>query len=159
MSSKSILKRYVFWLSYYIVYCVILTDFTHLTLNRMAAISETAFSNAFTWMESFAFRLKFYWSLLPSVQLTISPCWFRQWLGAELATIHYLNQCLPSSLTPICGARGRWVNLRGHCIQGSVWIRSHTRLNAHIALKFGRRLYVLLSIWIWCASIAAHIPW
>ena len=27
------------------------------------------------------------------------------------ATSHYLNQCRPSSLTRICGTRGRWVNV------------------------------------------------
>ena len=35
--------------------------------------------------------------------------WFRLWLGAEQATSHYLNKCLPSSLTHICGTRGIWV--------------------------------------------------
>ena len=30
--------------------------------------------------------------------------WHRQ------ATSHYLNQCWPSSVTHICGTRGRWVN-------------------------------------------------
>ena len=31
----------------------------------------------------FVFWLKYHWSLLPSVQLTISPHWFRWWLGTE----------------------------------------------------------------------------
>ena len=58
----------------------------------------------------FVFWFEFHWSLFPRVQLTMSQHWFRKWLGAEQAASHYLNQCLGSSLTHICGTRGRWVN-------------------------------------------------
>ena len=76
----------------------------------MAAISQTIFPDAFFWMKSFVFWLKFHWSVFLRVQLTISQRWFRWWLGADQATSHYLNQCWPSSLTHICSTRGRWVN-------------------------------------------------
>ena len=56
------------------------------------------------------FWFKFHWNLFPGVQMTISQHWFRQWLGAEHATNHCLSQCWSSSLTYICGTRGRWVN-------------------------------------------------
>ena len=36
----------------------------------MAAILQTIFSDVFSWMKSFVFRLKFHWSLSPRVQLT-----------------------------------------------------------------------------------------
>ena len=36
---------------------------THLPLDKMAAISQTIFSGAFSWMKSFIFWLKFHWSL------------------------------------------------------------------------------------------------
>ena len=36
----------------------------------MAAISQTIFSDAFSWMKSFVFSLKFYWSLFLRLQLT-----------------------------------------------------------------------------------------
>ena len=58
----------------------------------MDAIFQTTFSIGFYWMEMHEFRFKFHWSLLLSVQLTISQHWFRQWLGADQATSHYLNQ-------------------------------------------------------------------
>ena len=58
----------------------------------MDAISQTIFSGAFSWMRKFEFRLKFHWSLFLRVQLTIFQHWFRQWLGADQATSHYLNQ-------------------------------------------------------------------
>ena len=34
---------------------------------KMYAISQTTFSNAFSWMKMFEFRLKFHWSLFPRV--------------------------------------------------------------------------------------------
>ena len=48
---------------------------THLPLRKMAAISLTTFSNAFSWMKSFVFRFRFHWSLFLRVQLTISQQW------------------------------------------------------------------------------------
>ena len=46
-------------------------------LDKMAAISQTIFSDAFSWMKNFEFWLKFHWSLFPRAQLTISQHWFR----------------------------------------------------------------------------------
>ena len=50
---------------------------THLTLDKMAAISQKIFSVAFSWMKSSVFWLKFPWSLFLRVQLTITQHWFR----------------------------------------------------------------------------------
>ena len=55
------------------------------------------------------FFFKFRWSWFLRVQLTKSQHWFRKWLGADQATSHYLNQWWPTSLTHICGTRGRLV--------------------------------------------------
>ena len=41
---------------------------THLPLDKMAAISQTTFSNAFSWIKIYEFRLKLHWSLLIRVQ-------------------------------------------------------------------------------------------
>ena len=65
---------------------------THWGRDKMAAISQTMFSNAFSWMKIYKFRLGFHWSLFPRVQLTISQHWFRLWLDAVQATSNYLNQ-------------------------------------------------------------------
>ena len=40
-------------------------------------IWQTIFSDAFSWMKSFLFWLKFHWSLFVRIQLTISQYWFR----------------------------------------------------------------------------------
>ena len=58
----------------------IINDLTHLTLDKMDAIPQIIFSDAFSWMKRFVFWLKFHWSLFLRVQLTISQHWFRQWL-------------------------------------------------------------------------------
>ena len=50
---------------------------THWGREKMAAIFQTTFSSAFSWMKMFKFRLKFHWSLFPRVQLTIFQHWFR----------------------------------------------------------------------------------
>ena len=103
---------------------VLLTRFNHYTNNvncsrvkfqfyhieaeikKMAAISQTTLSNAFSWMKMLEFRLKFHWSLFLSAQLTIFQHWFRWWLGADQSTSYYLNQWW--LLTHICVTRPQW---------------------------------------------------
>ena len=46
-------------------------------LDKMAAISQTIFSDAFSWMEIFVFWFNFHWSFFLWVQLTIHQHWFR----------------------------------------------------------------------------------
>ena len=50
---------------------------THWGRDKMAAFSQTAFSNAFSSMKIFEFWLQFHRSLFPRVQLTIFQHWFR----------------------------------------------------------------------------------
>ena len=60
------------------------------------------------------FRFKFHWNLFPRFQLTTFHHWFRQWLGADQATSHYLDQWWPCLLTHICVNRPQWVNKATH---------------------------------------------
>ena len=70
-------------------------ELTHWGRDKMADIFQTIFSNAFSWRKMLEFRSIFHWSLFLRVQLTIFLHWFRQWLGADQATSHYLSQwCL-----------------------------------------------------------------
>ena len=82
---------------------------THWGWDKMAAVSQMTFSNAFSWMGSLGFWFEFHWILFLGVQLTITQHWFRQWLGANQATSHYLNQYCPDSLMHKCSTRGKWV--------------------------------------------------
>ena len=50
---------------------------THWGRDKMDAISQTTFSNAFSWMKMCEFWLTFQWSLFLGVQLTIFEHWFR----------------------------------------------------------------------------------
>ena len=71
----------------------------------MAAIFQTTFSSAFSWMKMFEFRFIYHWSLFPRAQFTIFQHWFRLWLAVGEATSHYLNQwcsvywCIYASLS------------------------------------------------------------
>ena len=65
---------------------------THWGRDKTVDISQTTFSNAFSWMKICEFRLIFHWSLFLRDQLTIFQHLFRKWLGAGQATSHYLNQ-------------------------------------------------------------------
>ena len=82
---------------------------THLPLDKMAAISQTTVSIAFSWIKILEFLFNFHWKLFLRVWLTINQHWFRLWLGTEQVTSHYLNQCWPCSPMHICSTRGRWV--------------------------------------------------
>ena len=62
---------------------------THWGRDNMVTIYQTAFSNEFSSMGMYRFRLRFRWSLFPRVQLTIFPnmalviewcSWFRQYV-------------------------------------------------------------------------------
>ena len=50
---------------------------THWGRDKMAAIFQTTYSNGFSWMKMYGFRLTFHWSLFLGVQLTIFQHWFR----------------------------------------------------------------------------------
>ena len=64
---------------------------THLPWTTcMAAISQTIFSDASSWLKSFVFWLKFQWSLFLRVQLTIIQHW----------SSNYLNQCIIAITRP-----------------------------------------------------------
>ena len=68
------------------------TCLTHWGRDKMAAILQKTFSNAFSWIKMYEFQFKFHLSLLLRVQLTIFHHWFRQWLGTNQVPSHYLNQ-------------------------------------------------------------------
>ena len=58
-------------------YCSSLIVLTHWGQDKMAAIFQKTFSNAFSWMKMYKFRLRFHWSFFPRVQITIFDHCFR----------------------------------------------------------------------------------
>ena len=104
----------------------VVTQFTDSSpLDKMTAISQTTFSNKFSWMKSFVFWLEFHLTLSLRVQLTISEHWFREWLGAEQVTSHYLNQCWSSSPTHTCSTKGGAGVLKAQSSKFSEWSQHH----------------------------------
>ena len=50
---------------------------THWGWDKTPAIFQATFSNAFSWMEMYKFRLRFHWYLFTRVQLIVFQYWFR----------------------------------------------------------------------------------
>ena len=64
------------------IYCIVspqmsILQLTHWGRDKMAATSQTTFSNAFSWVKMYEFGLKLHWSLFLGVQLTIFHHWVR----------------------------------------------------------------------------------
>ena len=77
----------------------------------MDAISQTTFSNAFSWMKMFEYRLKFHWSLFLRVQLTISQPALVQIMAWRRPGDKPLSGPMMVRLpTHICVTRPQWVN-------------------------------------------------
>ena len=53
-------------------YSVAFPSLTHWGRDKMATIFQTTFSNAFSWMKMYEFRLRFHWSLFLRLQLQYS---------------------------------------------------------------------------------------
>ena len=64
------------------------------SLNRSWSDVHVTDANAFTWMKMYELRLKISPKFVPMAPLTVFQHWFRNWLGANQATSHYLNQWL-----------------------------------------------------------------
>ena len=109
-----------------------IVSLTHWGRDKMAAISQTTFSNAFSWMKMYEFRLRFHQSLLLRFELTIFQLRFRYWLGANQATSHYLNEWWPSLQTHMCITQPQWVKpcVRNQMLKQITWSRMVSDLMA-----------------------------
>ena len=56
-------------------YCKWVSSLTHWGRDKMTDISQTTFSNGFSWMKIYGFRLRFHWSLFLRFELTIFQHW------------------------------------------------------------------------------------
>ena len=85
-----------------------LANLTHWGRYKMANISQTTFSNAYSWMKIHQFRLIFHWSLFLRVELTIFQHWFR-----------LSEPMMLSLLMHICVTRPQWVKSIGETLYTS----------------------------------------
>ena len=89
---------------------------------RCPPFLQTTSSNAFSWMKTFEFQMELHWNMFLGVYLTINHHWLRQWVVAEQATSHYLNQWWHSLQTHICITRPQWVSISKTTIKiGKMW--------------------------------------
>ena len=72
--------------------CVEFTTLAYWHRDKIAAISQTTFPNAFARMWMHECCLIFHWSLPLLFGLTLFQHWFRQWTIVDQATSRYMNQ-------------------------------------------------------------------
>ena len=101
----------------------------HWGRNKMAAISQTTFRNAFSWIKRCEIWFKFHFNLFPMVQVTIRLHLFRWCPGAFQAPSHYLNRWSPWLLTHICVTRPQWVKPHKSRVD---WVMSNLKLTVLI---------------------------
>ena len=77
--------------------------------DKMAAIFQTTFSNAFSWMKTYKFRLRFHWSLFPRVQLNIFPTLIQIMAWRRPGDKPLSEPMMVILLTHICVTRPQWV--------------------------------------------------
>ena len=110
----------------------------------MTAISQTTSSDAFSWMKSCEFWLKFHWSLFLGVQLTTTEALFWIMVWCRMGDKPLSEPMLTDSLTHIRGTKGRWVN----------WTQStHIQSNAPDYLCIHVVHWCVLLIFVWVYNV------
>ena len=106
---------------------------THLFLDKMAAISQMIFSDAFSWMKRFVFWSNFHWIFFLMVQLTIPIISLDNGLAPKRQQAIIWTNADPFN----CDTRGRWVNM----------VLYWTVLYSHLTVSFKRHTICLTSHW------------
>ena len=88
----------------------LISRLTHWCRDKVASISQTTLSNAFSWMKMFEFRLKFYWSLSLRSDWQYSTL-FQIMAWRRPGDKPLSEPMMVSSLTHIWFTRHQWVNL------------------------------------------------
>ena len=102
-------------------FCSSLNGLTHWGRGKMAAVSQTTLSNAFSWMKMYEFRLRFHWILFPGGPINNIPA-----LVQIMARRRPGDKPLPEPMvvslpTHICVARPHWVNAQNMIYLQIVW--------------------------------------
>ena len=77
--------------------------------DKIVVISKTTFSNTFSWMKIYEFRLRFHWSLFLRVQLIIFQYWFRKKAWCRPGDKPLSEPMMGRLPTHICATRPQWV--------------------------------------------------
>ena len=90
------------------------TQLTHWGRDKMAAVSQTTHSNAFSWMKMLEFRLRFHWSLFLRVQINNNPALVQIMAWRRPGDKPLSEPMMVSLLTHICVTRPQWVKWRSN---------------------------------------------
>ena len=103
----------------------------------MVAIFQTTFSNGFSWMKMYEFRLTFHWSLFLRVKSTIFPALVQIMAWRRSGDKPLSEPMMVSLLTHICVTRPQWVN-----------INKQTRINMWILISERKHQYKPVTNWM-----------
>ena len=86
---------------------------THWGRHKMAAVSQTTLSNAFSWMKMLEFRLRFHWSEPkgPKGPINNNPALFQVMAWRRPGDKPLCEPMMVYLLTHICITRPQWVNV------------------------------------------------
>ena len=85
---------------------------THWNRDKMDAIFQTTFSNAFSWMKMYKFRLRFHWILFPKVPIKNIPSLVRIMAWRRSGEKPLSEPMMISLLTNIFVTRPLWVHYK-----------------------------------------------
>ena len=129
---------------------------THWGRDKMAAMYHTAFSNAFSWMKMFKFRLRFHWSFFLKGPINNIPALVQIMAWRRPGDKPLPEPMMVNLLTHICVTRPQWVNKT----------TTHSRIVQYINyIAFGLGFLTTSSLWyIWIRHRDSRppcsvIPW
>ena len=121
---------------------------THWGRDKMAAIFQTTFSNAFSWMKMFKFRLRFHWSLFSRCPISNIPALVQIMAWRRSAAKPLSEPMMVSLLTHIRVNRPQWVYNHTHLKKNILNIskQSKTKQCAYFMVYV---LFVYFRVFVW----------
>ena len=122
--------------SHYIAWKVTV-PLTHLPLDKMVAISQATFANAFSRMKSFVFQLIFHWNVFLRMQINNVPALVQIMVWRCIGDNPLSEPMLTQFMTQfICGTKWKWVKLAK--------INCHWYMTLDMVLY---EVYVIFTVW------------
>ena len=88
---------------------------THWGRDKMAAIIQTTFSSAFSWIKMYEFRLRFHWIFVPKGSINNIPSLVQIMAWRRPGDKPLSEPMMVSLLTHICVTRPQWLKLQLDC--------------------------------------------
>ena len=111
---------------------------THWGREKTAAISQTTFWNAFSWMKMYEFCIRFHWIVFPRIQLTSIPTLVQIIAWRRPGDKQLSEPMMVSLLTHICITQPQWVKQMIYHYQ---YVFNDSPLFAPLTLHAGLMVY------------------